>query len=204
MWKFFLLLTFISTNLFAQSGQDQFHKQLEEIMKAREEMLRALMDDSMSGSFEKRMEEIMKNFGNHGDFGFGPMESAVVGEYDWVETETHKILKIKVKQIKDKPLDIKIQNNEIKIKGDVESTEMRGKNKIVRRVHFERTFEMPDDIDKANPEFENSKDGFMQIKFKKLTAAKVVKPKGVQPSEKKEKTAIDRIPVAPREDDLSI
>ncbi len=204
MGKYFLLLTLLSTNLFAQSGQDQFHKQLEEIMKAREEMLRALMDDSMSGSFEKRMEEIMKNFYNQGDFGFGPMEGAVVGEYDWIETDTHKILKIKVKQIKDKPLDIKIQNNEIKIKGDVESTEMRGKNKIVKRTHFERTFEMPDDIDKTNPEFENSKDGFMQIKFKKLVAQKNPKTKPVQPAVKKEKSSDDRVPVIPDRDDLSI
>ena len=98
MWKIFLVLFFFSSTSFAQytqSGQDQFHKQLEEIMKARAEMLRALMDDSASGSFEKRMEDIMKNFDKEGDFGFGQMESPIVGEYDWLETKTHKILKIK-------------------------------------------------------------------------------------------------------------
>lgn len=202
MWKIFLLLTLLSTNLFAQNGQDQFHKQLEEIMKAREEMLRALMDDSMSGSFEKRMMDIMKNFENEGDFGFGQMEGPVVGEYDWVETDTHKILKIKVKQIKDKPLDIKIQNNEIKIKGDVESTQVNGKNKIVKRVNFERTFEMPDDIDKTNPEFENSKDGFMQIKFKKLVAKASPKKESIKKSVGPRLD--DRAPIAPDSGDLSI
>ena len=201
MWKYLIVMLFC-TNLFAQSRQDQFNRQLEEIMKAREEMLRALMDDSMSGGFEKRMEEIMKKFGNGGDFGFGQMEDPVVGEYDWLETDTHKILKIKIKQIKDKPLDIKIQNNEIKIKGEVESTEIQGKNKIVKKVKFERTFEMPDDIDKSSPEFENSKDGFMQIKFKKIIAKsaplkdppkKVITPK-----------IDERIPVIPDSSDLSI
>lgn len=201
MWKY-LIVMFFCTNLFAQSRQDQFNRQLVEIMKAREEMLRALMDDSMSGGFEKRMEEIMKKFGHGGDFGFGPMEDPIVGEYDWLETDNHKILKIKIKQIKDKPLDIKIQNNEIKIKGEVESTEIQGKNKIVKKVNFERTFEMPDDIDKSSPEFENNKDGFMQIKFKKIItksaplkdpAKKVVTPK-----------IDERIPVVPDSSDLSI
>lgn len=188
----FLLLT---GTVFAQSRDEQFNKQIEEIMNARAEMLKALMNDSMSGDFEKRMEQIMKNFSQQGDFGFGQMEGPVVGEYDWVETDTHKILKIKVKQIKDKPLDIKIQNDEIKIKGEVESTEVRGKQKIARKVSFERTFEMPDGIDKTSPEFENDKDGFMQIRFKKLIAAK---------SNPKAPKVNDRVPVAPDSGDLSI
>ena len=197
MWKIFLIIFIISSNAFAQSRDEQFNKQLEEIMNARAEMLKALMNDSMSGDFEKRMEEIMKNFSQQGDFGFRQMEGPVVGEYDWVESETHKTLKIKVKQIKDKPLDIKIQNNEIKIKGEVESVEERGKNKIIRKVNFERTFEMPDDVDKTSPEFENGKDGFMQIKFKKLSAKSIHK-KVTAPKQD------ERIPVAPDSKDLSI
>lgn len=198
MWKIFFITLFLTFNSFAQSNSgassqdEQFNKQLEEIMNARAEMLKALMDDSSSSGLEKRMEEMMRRFSNQGDFGFGQMEGAVVGEYDWTETDTSKILKIKVKQIKDKPLDIKIENNEIKIKGEVESTEMRGRQKIARKVQFERTFEMPDGIDKTNPEFENGKDGFMQIKFKKLTAKKLP-PKNT-----------DRIPVTPDSKDLSI
>ena len=191
MWKIIFFSFIFSSALLAQSHEEQFNKQLEEIMKARAEMLRSLMDDSMSGDLEKRMEEMMKNFSQNGDFGFGQMEAPVIGEYDWVETETSKILKIKVKQIKDRPLDIKIQNNEIKIKGDVETSEVKGKNQVARKVSFERIFRIPDDVDKTGPEFENGKDGFMQIKFKKLKV-------------KKGSNAEGRVPVTPDSTDLSI
>lgn len=204
MWKYFLLIFLISNNLFAQRGQDSFERQIEEIMKAREEMMKALMDDSMSGDMEKRMEEMMKRFESSGNFGFGQMEDSVIGEYDWAEDAAFKTLKIKVKQIKDKPLDIKIQNNEIKIKGDVETTRGEGKNKIVQKMNFEKTFSIPVGVDKTSPEFLNGKDGFMEIKFKKLAGSKSATPKAVQPSTKKEKTEIDRIPVAPNNEDLSI
>ena len=204
MLKLYFILFLFSNNLFAQNSQDSFQKQLDEIMKAREEMLKALMDDSMSGDLEKRMEEMMKRLGSNGDFGFGQMEAPVIGEYDWVEDSTHKILKIKVKQIKDKPLDIKIQNNEIKIKGDVESIIGQGKNKVIRKSSFERTFNIPESVDKINPEFVNGKDGFMEIKFKKYKSSKVTPSKKMDSNLKKDNSSTERVPVNPNGDDLSI
>ncbi len=201
----FLISFFFSMSVLAQTQQDQFNAQIEEIMKAREEMLKSLMDNSMSGSFEKRMEEIMKRFGGmDDDFDISQFHQQlggpVIGEYDWVETDTSRILKIKVKQIKDHPLDIKIQNGEIKFKGDVESSRGMGKNKTVSKVHFERSFGIPNDVDQNNPSFENSKDGSMMIAFKKLHSQKNVKSK----QDQRPPAATERVPLTPDKNDLSI
>lgn len=190
-----VLTLFISFNLKAQgAGDDQFQKQVEEILKAREEMLRSLMDDSSMGEFESRMQEMMKRFAGP-DFDLSGFESPVIGSYDWVVTDTQKILKLKVEQAKDHPLDIKIEQGMIKIKGDVVATQGSGKNKVTRKSNFERTFSLPDDVDQTNPEFENKK-GELLIKFKKLVASKA-KSKTSDPKK-------DRLPVAPEGDDLKI
>lgn len=192
---FFVIL--FSTNVYAQSGQEQFDKQVEEIMRAREEMLKALMNDSMSGDFESRMLEIMKRFGDASSFGsaFDQFDSPVVGEYDWTENDKEKILKIKVKQVKDKPLDIKIEKGMIKIKGDVETTQGSGKNVVKRAMKFEKSFSLPNDIDQSNPLFENKGENLL-IKFKKLASNKINKKEVIKESE--------RMPVAPDQGDLSI
>jgi HSP20 family molecular chaperone IbpA len=202
MKKLIFLLIFLSTNLFAQnslSQDDQFQKQVEEVMKAREEMLKSLMDDSFSGDIEKHMMEMMKRFSNPANpganFGFDDdSEGAVVGEYDWVVSGNQKILKLKVKQVKDHPLDIKIEKGMVKVKGDVESTSGNGKNKIVSKTHFEKSFSIPEDVDQTTPEFEN-KDGELLIKFKLLKTAK---------TKQKAQTPSDRVPVSPSEGDISI
>ncbi len=191
-----LILTIIFLLPFKGFAQDdQFQKQVEEIMKAREEMLKSLMDDSVDA--DTRMDQLIKRFmkpglGFGGPFDQNNFEGAVIGEYDWVTTDTHKILKIKVKQIKDHPLDIKIEKGMIKFKGDVESTTGTGKNKSTKKVSFERSFSIPDDVDQTSPEFENSAGEFL-VKFKKLSASKNKKTKEEQV-----------VPVAPDSNDISI
>lgn len=193
----FLFANIATPNIYAQD--EQFQKQIEEIMKAREEMLKSLMDGN--GDMEQKMMEMMRKFSQQGGmpgFDIGELEGPVVGEYDWIITDTHKILKIKVKQIKDKPLDIKIEKGMVKIKGDVESTSGNGKKKVMRKVNFERSFSLPDDVDQTSPEFEN-KDGEFLIKFKRLGTAKF---KTKLPSAVKK--IDERVPVSPNSDDLTI
>lgn len=194
MKKFLLLFILFNTAVSAQSRPDQMQKQIEEIMKAREELLRSLMDGSNMGDFDKRMEEMMKRFGGISglDSSFDAFDSPVVGEYDWQETENEKILKIKIKQVKDRPLDIKIEQGMIKIKGDVEATQGSGNNVVKRVMKFERSFSLPTDIDQTNPVFENKKDDLL-VKFKKLSRDKKIKK---EPS--------DRLPVGTDKNDLSI
>lgn len=175
-------------------AQNDVQRQIEEIMKAREEMFRMLMDDHSFDDFDKRFEQIMKNFNQHGGFGLQNFDDPIVGEYDWIKTDTHKILKIKVKQIKDKPLDIKIEKGMILLKGDVESVQGEGANAIRRRVSFQRAFSLPDDVDQNNPEFEN-KDGDLLVKFKLKNRS--AKKKSSLTSSAPAET--DRIPVTPEE-----
>jgi HSP20 family molecular chaperone IbpA len=167
--------------------QVQMQKQIEEMMKARDSILKSLMDDSNFEDMSSKMEKLMQSFGNDDFFQSGG-DGDVVGEYDWIETKTHQVLSLKVKQIKDRPLDIKIKAGKITLKGDVESQSMDKNQKKITRVHFEREFSIPSGVDESNPEFENKKGEFL-IKFKKkITTA----PKK------------DLIPVAPNPNDQRI
>lgn len=213
-----LLLTLSQNSLWAQSSREeqiQMQKQVEEIMKARDEMLKSLMDDSFSGEFEKRMEDMMKRFGgsafgNGGNgFGFDQVNSISVGSYDWDETDTHKILKIKVTQSKDKPLDIKIENGMISLKGVAESVSGTGKNKVTSHMNFQKSFSLPTDIDQNNPEFINKdKEGEMWIKFKRIAGKNVIKSggktKAVKPQIQNQTPDDERTPIKASEGDISI
>jgi HSP20 family molecular chaperone IbpA len=203
MKKLVLLMIFLLANIFASklyAQDEQFQKQVEEIMKAREEMLNSLINGN--GDMEQKMLEMMRRFSQQGglpSFDDEELGGPVVGEYDWIVTDAHKILKIKVKQLKDRPLDIKIEKGMLKIKGDVESTQGAGKKKIVRKVNFERSFSLPDDVDQTSPEFEN-KDGEFLIKFKRLAITRFKKTVPTAPIKKSD----ERVPVSPNSDDLNI
>lgn len=209
MKKILLLMIFLSANIFSNNalGQDEeFRKQIQEIMKAREEMLNTLMNGN--GDIEQKMREMMDRFSQQGGmpgFDIGELEGPVVGEYDWIVSEKEKILKIKVKQIKDRPLDIKIENGMIKIKGDVETVQSSGKNKTIKKVNFERSFSLPDDVDQTSPEFENV-EGALLVKFKRLQSAKFKKSTQSNPAAPTTpaKKSDERIPVSPNSGDLTI
>ena len=182
---FFSCLFFITFRLLAADAQEeQMKKQLEEIMRTRNEILKSLMDDSNFEDMSKRMEKLMQNFSDNDFFRQGMMDSNIVGEYDWQETKTHLILSLKVKQIKDHPLDIKINKGQIIIKGDVESQSGDKNNKKISKVHFERVFSIPKGVDESNPEFEN-KNGEFFIKFKKTISShpppNTIPKKGLEP-----------------------
>ncbi|MGZ3808445.1 MAG: Hsp20/alpha crystallin family protein, partial [Bacteriovorax sp.] len=167
---FAILFLLASFPVFSQNGRSDIDRQIEEIMKAREEMIKSLLNDSGFQNFDDRFDDLVKKFQQDSFGGMPGMDmGAVVGEYDWRESDTHQILVLKVKQIKDRPLDIKIEKGQIKLKGDVESvSEGPGKKgKRISKVHFERSFSIPEGVDQSSPEFEN-KDGELLIKFKKL------------------------------------
>ena len=203
MKKIILIAVFICTSNFAPkaSGQDEeFQKQIEEIMKSREEMLNSLLNGH--GDIEKKMIEIMKRFSQQAGtpgFDLDEFEGPVVGEYDWVVTDKQRIFKVKVKQVKGSPLDIKIEKGMIRIKGVVESVESHGKKRVKKNVKFERTFSIPDDVDQTNPEFEN-KEGEVLIKFKRLESAQLKKT--APPTSLKKND--ERVPVGPNSGDVNI
>jgi HSP20 family molecular chaperone IbpA len=182
-----ITILILSLNLFAQTKEErEMQRQFEEIMKARAEMIKSLFDDSDTdfGGLDRKFEDLIKNF-DRGSFPTIANQEAgeVIGEYDWRETPTHQVFALKVKQIKDKPLDIKIEKGQIKLKGDVESVDVKNpKSKRITKVHFERTFSIPDGVDQGNPEFEN-KAGELLIKFKKIQNKMPSKVKKMDPNQ---------------------
>jgi len=210
MKQIILIFSFlIPIQLFAQTNRADLDHQIEEIVKAREEMIKSLLNDSAFQNFDSRFEDLVKKFQqNNFDMpGLGSNDGPVVGEYDWRETDTHQIFVLKVKQIKDRPLDIKIEKGMILLKGDVESfsesvsKDKAQKSKRISKVHFERSFSIPDGVDQTTPEFEN-KSGELLIKFKKT------KPSTSNQKSKKSTKAIEpddqRRPVAKDPNDLNI
>lgn len=207
---FFLIIqNFLISPSFAQS-QEEMRKQIEEIMKAREEMFRSLFNNNSSGDLEKQMEEMVKRFDSWPDFGGGMDVASSFDDSGWSATNTHRVLNIKVKQIKDRPLDIKINQGMITIKGDAEV--LMGDQKSMMK--FERSYSIPKDVDETNPEFSNT-DEEITIKFKLKNA----KPSLKNPKEKapvktkenpKEKKANplplknERIPIGPSDSALSL
>lgn len=181
-FKFMLIsvLMIFNSLCFAQSStqREEIDREIQKIMKARNDLFRSLLDDNAFTQFDDdfgdRFNDLIKKF-EQDNFGAMPNVEmgAVVGEYDWRETETHQILVIKVKQIKDRPLDIKIEKGFVRLKGDVEEVQASPshKSKKISKVHFERSFSIPEGVDQTTPEFEN-KDGELLIKFKKLNATK--------------------------------
>jgi len=210
--KYYFFAFIFSINLYAQNmtpEQKEIQKQIDEIMKHREEMLRSLFNDDAFQDMEKRMQEMMKRFGGE-DFDFNAdsfFGGAVVGQYDWLEDDQYKTLKIKVTQIKDQPLDIKIEKGQIKIKGEVESVEnSKSRPKVKKKVHFERIFSIPSGVDDKNPEFEN-KAGELLIKFKKISGAgkkgNLEKAKEIKAPNKASENNEERQPISPDEKDIA-
>jgi HSP20 family molecular chaperone IbpA len=173
----FLILIF-QFNAFSQISperDEQIKRELEAMLKARDEMLRSLLDDSAFNDFDKRFEDMIKRFNlqNFDQNGFDT-DGKILGEYDWQESNTERIFMLKVKQIKDKPLDIKIEKGKIILKGDVEAISEEYnhvKQKKISHIHFERSVLIPIDVDQTNPSFEN-KNGVLLIKFKKISRSK--------------------------------
>ncbi len=207
--KLFIIFFTLNSELgFAQnidqipSRQDDFLKMVEEMQKRQREMIRSLFNDD--GSFGKSFDDMEKEFDQFG-FGdsFGLKNNPIVGEYDWVDDGQNKTLKLKVTQVKDRPLDIKIKDGMIHLKGIVESVEKNSKSV----VSFQRSFSIPLDVDQNNPSFE-SKEGEILIKFPKLNKTssplKLQKHNTDQEKNLNDQKPMDRQPLKEEQGDLKL
>ncbi len=205
LWTQFILIFILfvmGENSFSQTtSQQEIDRQIKEIMKAREEMIKSLFNDSNFQNLDKHFEDLIQQFDkNANGFGMGDMPGSgdVLGEYDWRETDNQMVFVLKVKQIKNKPLDIKIQKGQIQFIGDIETVDLNNpKSKRVSKVHFERIFSIPEGVDQKTPEFEN-KNNELLIKFKKLKTSKTT------PKAPPVKPVDQRLPVGKDENDITI
>jgi HSP20 family molecular chaperone IbpA len=196
MKKFiFLILVLVFSEIHAQQNsqniptrQDEFYQMIEQMRARHREMIKSLMYDDVD--YDSLFKQMEKSFdGKSFEDMFQGRINPIVGEFDWYAEGNFKVLKLKVTQVKDKPLDIKIENQTLKIKGVVESVENTENTKQKSVVQFERVFSLPDDVDATNPIFEN-KMGELHIKFP------LKKPFNKQNS-KPQLPESDRLPVEP-------
>lgn len=195
----FFLGSVVLAQTIHRSRNEEIQKQIDEMYRQRDELFKSLLDDSSFDNLDKRFEDLIKKFeqDSFGAFeGFG--QEQIFGEYDWRENNEERIFSLKVKQLKDKPLDIKISNKQIRIKGEIESKIVSPDKKSSKssRSHFERSFDIPDDVIVNEPIFEN-KNGEILIKFKKLKKKSPVF-KNNPPSSK------ERLPIEKGQNDLTI
>lgn len=205
---FVLFSCFYLTTVYAQPKvAPSQRKSIEEMMKMQDELLQSLMDDSSFSQMEKRMqermEEMMKRFDDDSFFSQSfRFNNPIVGEYNWTEDEAHRYLSLKVTQIKDRPLDIKIENGQIKIKGEVQEVDQKNKKQI-SKVQFERVFSIPQDVDATKPTF-NNKEGELVISFPKLKNNKSITPSKKLEQNRHENENEERIPLEKQDGDVSI
>lgn len=209
----FVVIAFFLTNEVAlaqpspqkiPTRQDEFYQMIEEMRTRHREMIKSLMYDDVD--FDSLFKQMEKSFdGRSFEDMFQGRINPIIGEYDWVNDGKFKILKLKVTQVKDKPLDIKIENQMIRIKGVVESLEPSESGKTKSVVQFERMFSLPDDVDATNPSFEN-KEGELLIKFPLKKSAQPIPPASSSQKDKPRKAVEEneRVPVLPSGDEPKI
>lgn len=178
-WLFFL----ISFNLLAQTPQEtieQFQKEMEEERRAIFKMLGHDFDAFQNGDFEKLIQKFMersqRDFFKDENFNqffkeWNPYGKMGSGESHWIETPKERILIIKIDEIKDTPIDIKINKGVIKV-----SAQKKTQGELYT---FNQSYSVPNDTDPNSAVIEN-KNGEIQVRFTKkgLEATPIKKRKG--------------------------
>jgi len=210
-----LLALFSLTTSYAQNhsqGSDDFFKALKEQMKGdRKEMEKYFqgdfidkMDDmveKMHSDFFKQWEQLMQD-DQIGDY-FRQME---LGQADipmeWKKTEKGQSLIVQLKPIKDAPLEIKIDNHQIILKGTVEKNQEfgTGKSKVVtKRIYtFNKSIQIPDELDPQSADIHQAKD-LIEIRFK---LAKDKKKGAIKKNSPSQAPGVQ--PLVPQEGDINL
>jgi HSP20 family molecular chaperone IbpA len=184
--KYLLIVVFILLNfsLQAETKKKIEISEFDQIREQEMEMIRKLIGADHFKQMDERLEMLMKKFMNSNDNDdiekffdrshfdkfmqdWNPHQGLDEGETHWMETPTERILILKLKQTKDSPIDIKIQNNIINVSG--KNIIKSGQGTSISS--FSKSESVPTDVDANSAEIEN-KNGDIQVRFKKLTAAK--------------------------------
>jgi HSP20 family molecular chaperone IbpA len=182
---FVIILSFSTLAAANKKEQNEFDQMQEREM----EMIRKLMGADHFKQMDERLEMLMKKFMQNNDNDdidkffdrshfdkfmkdWNPHQSLGEGESHWLETPTERILILKLKQSKDSPIDIKIQNNMISVSGKSVLKSASGTS----ISSYSKSEGVPDDVDANSAEIEN-KNGDVQIRFKKKVAQKTAAPK---------------------------
>lgn len=115
----------------------------------------------------------------------------------WIETDKEKILKLNVSLEEGMPVDIKIEDNLVKVSG-TEIIENKTQNSLFKSMRsFSETYPIPRDVDPNKAQIEKAESGVI-VKFPLLTAQRNPKsppPKNVKPPAKKPRPKRDKLPI---------
>lgn len=94
------------------------------------------------------------------------------GQHEWIESTHERILVLKLEIQENTPIDIKIENGQIKVAAQIEKEVVNqtsfGESRSVSVQTYNRVFLVPEDCDVDSVKIEN-KEGEILIKFTKLT-----------------------------------
>lgn len=197
---FALLLTmFLASDLCAQTPPTE--RSVEQILKEffegdsmrdMQEQVRKMMeemDSSFSGGAlklfdDETMNQLLRESGLFMELDHG--------QHEWIESEIERILVLKLELQKDAPVDIKIENGQIRVQAKIEKEVVNqtayGESRSISVQQYARVFIVPEDCDVNSVKIEN-KEGEILIKFKKLQASApspTPTPKGLKPLKKDE------------------
>lgn len=195
----FLVTMLLSSSLFAQTPPTE--RSVEQILKEffegdsmrdMEEQVRKMMeemDSSFSGGAlklfdDETMNQLLRESGLFMELDHG--------QHEWIESELERILVLKLELQKDTPVDIKIENGQIRVQAKIEKEVVNqtayGESRSISVQQYARVFIVPEDCDVNSVKIEN-KEGEILIKFKKLQASAPnpsPTPKALKPLKKDE------------------
>lgn len=207
-----------------EKEQQEAVKRWREQMQTDRALIRKYFKGDLFKKFDKQVDKVLKSFDpgsfqkffdddnfdkmlKHGK----PSKGLSEGDFRWLETPKEKILVLKMTMAKDSPLDIKIENNHIVVKGTViekkEQKTSQGSNFYEISRDINKTFPVPRDVDGNRAQFE-FKAGEVLIKLPKKQVSDLYKrDKKLNPIPKKEQAPQDKPalrPIPKSKSDLTI
>ncbi|WP_034729051.1 Hsp20/alpha crystallin family protein [Bacteriovorax sp. BSW11_IV] len=189
----FIFLSILSSPVYSQdnrSAEEQLQQDMDyyrEAMREAIERNRKIMEQMLDSDFFNQLDDDRQNFLKGLDSsdifkGFGKsffQNNDRKSHLKWKDSEKERILIVDIGS-GEKPLDIKIKDQQIRIKGEVtRKEENKGQGSIHARVYtysFDETQTLPEDVDGDKATFEQ-KGSELWIRFPKIDGASVGKEK---------------------------
>lgn len=179
--KAFFLIFLFSFSVFAQApspspSQKQYLNLRDKLFRDLQMFERTFQNDSDFLDLEKEMRKMLQDQlrGSLSDEDIQELldpgsktQAQSSADLVWDETESSRILKVKIKMPKDQPLDIKIEKNLIKISGKIKRANPQS------HYSLSQILSVPQDCDSTQAKIEVDKEGYPVISFPKLTSLKV-------------------------------
>ena len=177
-----IFLLGLTQNIFAQKNTHNFEEEIKKMLQEHRQQMHQMFNNFFSDDFfgpnhdpftemEKMRERLKGNFAPQFDNWYQQRFGGELGEIKQREDDKFIYYDIQLDNINKDALNIKVENDEVKISGQIisETTTPDQKNKVVSS--FSRSFPVPTNADGAKVEIE-SKDNIITLKFPKVVGKK--------------------------------